>query len=260
MKSWASLALLFSALSAFSAVKCFAADPAKPDAKDQPKIVVAVPLGLPPGKPTKLVLRGLKLDEATEVRVHDPKGTARILGKRKTPLANKEKDDLPRYGDTQVEVEVTLSADWAGASVPFTVVTPAGESPPHLVLIDHEPVLPEKEPNNGFRNAQPVTVGQTIEGVVNPDADVDVYRFDGKEGQQIVLEVLAARHGSPLDSMLTLYDADGRIVAANDDCDGSPDSRIEATLPRTGTYFVALVDADDIGSTANVYRLTIRAK
>jgi hypothetical protein len=31
-------------------------------------------------------------------------------------------------------------------------------------------------------------------------------------------------------------------------------------LPRTGVYFIALVDANDVGSTANVYRLTIREK
>ncbi len=257
MKTFVSLALFFSA---FSAVKCFAAEPAKPDAKDAPKIVVAAPLGLPPGKPTKLLLRGLKLDQATEVRLHDPKGTVKILSKGKAPLANKEKDDLPRYGDTQIEIEATLSADFAGPTVPLTVVTPAGESPPHVLMVDHQPVLPEKEPNNGFHNAQPVQVGQTIEGVVNPNSDVDVFRIDGKEGQQLVLEVFAARYGSPLDSMLTLYDADGRIVAANDDFDGTPDSRIEATLPRSGAYYVSVVDANDIGSTANVYRLVIREK
>ncbi len=243
-----------------AAFALLAAEPAKPDAKDAPKVVVAAPLGLPPGKPTKLLLRGLKLDEATEVRLHDPKGTAKVLSKGKAPLANKEKDDLPRYGDTQIEIEVTLSADYAGPTVPLTVVAPAGESAPHALMVDHEPILPEKEPNNGFRNAQPVQVGQTLEGVINPNSDVDVFRIDGKEGQQLVLEIFAARYGSPLDSMLTLYDADGRIVAANDDSDGTADSRVEATLPRTGTYFISVVDANDVGSTANVYRLAIRAK
>ena len=71
---------------ALAALALLAAEPAKPDAKDAPKIVVAAPLGLPPGKPTKLLLRGLKLDEATEVRLHDPKGTAKILSKGKAPL------------------------------------------------------------------------------------------------------------------------------------------------------------------------------
>jgi hypothetical protein len=245
---------------AVAALTLLAAEPVKPDAKDLPKVIVAEPLGLPPGKPTKLVLRGLKLDEATEVRLHDPKGSARILGKGKAALANKEKDDLPRYGDTRLEIEATLADDFAGPTVSVSVVTPTGESPLHALMVDREPITPEKEPNNGFDKAQPVQVGQTIEGVVNPGGDVDVFRIDGKEGQRLVLEVFAARFGSPLDSLLTLYDADGRIVASNDDSDGTPDSRLEATLPRTGVYFIALVDANDVGSTANVYRLTIREK
>jgi hypothetical protein len=63
-----------------------------------------------------------------------------------------------------------------------------------------------------------------------------------------------------LDSLLTLYDADGRIVASNDDVDGTADSRVEATLPRTGVYYVSVVDANDVGSPSNIYRLVTRAK
>ena len=36
----------------------------------------------------------------------------------------------------------------------FTVVTPAGESEPHKLLVDKTPTIAEKEPNNGFRQAQ----------------------------------------------------------------------------------------------------------
>src|SRR5205823_1473278 len=133
----------------------------------------------------------------------DPKGSARILSKGKAPLANKEKDDLPRYGDTQLEIEATLSADFAGPTVAVSVITPAGESPLHPLIVDREPLVAEKEPNNSFQKAQPVEVGQTIEGAVNPGSDVDVFRIDGKEGQQLVCEVFAARYGSPLDSLLT---------------------------------------------------------
>ena len=247
------------ALVAGLAVLIVAADPKKPE-DNTPKIVVAAPLGLAPGKATKLLVRGLKLDAATEVRLHDPKGTAKILSKGKAPLPNKEKDDVGRYGDTQIEIEATLSADYAGPTATFTVVTPTGESAPHTLLVDHGPIVAVKKPNNGFQKAQPVQLGQTIEGVVNAGSDVDVFRFDGKQGQQVVLEVFAARYGSPLDSLLTLYDADGRIVASNDDVDDTADSRIEAILPATGTYYVSIVDANDVGSPSNIYRLVIRAK
>jgi hypothetical protein len=247
------------ALVAGFAVLVVGAEPKKPDDKT-PKVVMAAPLGLAAGKATKLLVRGLRLDTATEVHLHDPKGTAKILSKGKAPLPNKEKDDVDRYGDTQIEIEATLSADYAGPIVTLTVVTPSGESAPHTLFVDHAPVVAEKKPNNSFQKAQPVQLGQTIEGVVNPASDVGVFRFDGKQGQQVVLEVFAARYGSPLDSLLTLYDAGGRIVASNDDVDGTADSRVEATLPTTGAYYVSVVDANDVGSPSNIYRLVMRAK
>jgi hypothetical protein len=247
------------ALVAGFAVLVIAADPKKPE-DTKPKVVVAAPLGLTPGKATKLLVHGLKLDAATEVHLHDPKGTAKILSKGKAPPPGKDKDAADRYGDTQMEIEATLSADYAGPTVTITVVAPSGESPPHTLFVDHVPVFAEKKPNSSFQKAQPVQLGQTIEGVVNPASDVGVFRFDGKQGQQIVLEIFAARYGSPLDSLLTLYDSEGRIIASNDDVDGTADSRVEATLPANGAYYVSVVDANDVGSPSNVYRLATRVK
>jgi hypothetical protein len=234
-------------------------DPKKPEPKDLPRVVLSVPLGIAPGKEAKLVVRGLKLDEVTEVRFHEPKATVKILNKAKSAPPNKE--DPARLGDSQMEIQATIPADYTGATVEFTVVTPAGESPPHKLLVDHEPVIPEKEPNNGFRQAQPVQLGQTVEGVVSQGLDVDTFRFEGKAGQQVVLEVFAARYGSPLDSLLTLFDADGRILATNDDLDSTTaDSRIEATLPKAGVFYVSLQDANDQDGPHYAYRLSLRAK
>jgi hypothetical protein len=226
------------------------------DAKDAPRVVLAAPLGVVPGTPTRLTVRGLKLDTATAVRFTDPKATAKILNKGKAPLG---KDQTPaQVGDTQLEVEVTLPPGAAGS---FVVVTPAGDSKPHELLVDTTaPVMAEKEPNNGFAQAQPIALPQAVDGRIDQPQDVDVYRFAGKAGQRVVLEVFAARHGSALDSVLTLYDADGRELAANDDADGSADSRLEVTLPRDGTYYVSLLDAHDQGGPTHVYRLVARLK
>jgi len=99
---------------------------------------------------------------------------------------------------------------------------------------------------------------QNVDGVIGQPRDVDVFRLEAKAGQEVVLEVLAARYGSPLDSILTLYNADGQILASNDDHDGSPDSRIVATLPKTGTYYLAVIDANDQGGPAYGYRLVVQ--
>ncbi len=232
----------------------------KPAAKkDAARVVVAVPLGVPAGKSTKVTLRGLKLDAATEVRFRAPKATAKVLSKGKAAVPNMQ--DAQRVGDTQVEVEVTLPADVPEGAAEFTVVTPAGEAAPHKLLVEKAiPVLAEKEPNNGFKQAQPIALPQAVDGTISQNQDVDVYHFEGKAGRRVVLEVLAARHGSALDSFLSLHDADGRLLATNDDSEGSTDSRIELVLPRDGAYFVSVIDANDTGGPAHVYRLLVKEK
>jgi hypothetical protein len=40
----------------------------------------------------------------------------------------------------------------------------------------------------------------------------------------------------------------------------SADSLIGVTLPKSGTYFVSVIDANEQGGPAYVYRLSVRAK
>jgi hypothetical protein len=232
------------------------AQPKKPMPKDQPKVLMATPFGLSPGKTSKLALRGLKLEGAREVRIA-PKGSVKLLKKSKVPVPPQQ--EASRAGDSQVEVEVTLPADLPGETILLTVVTATGTGT-HKVLIDRTPPVVEKEPNNGFKTAQAVKVGQTVEGGIAHGQDVDVYRFEGKAGDKVVVEVLAARLGSALDSFLTVYDANGQIVGTSDDIEGSTDSRLELTLARAGVYYASVIDAHDQGGPAHRYRLVIRAR
>ncbi len=252
--------VFLSALSAFSAVSSLphapAQDKKKPEKKQPPRVTMVIPLGAAPGKTTKLTVRGLKLDGATGLRFTNAKVTAKVVGKGKAAVPDKNPDQV---GDTQVVVEMTLPAGLPGEPLSFVVLTPAGESGPHKLLVETAlPVIAEKEPNDGFKQAQPIRVPQVVDGMISRPKDVDVFRFDGRAGQRLVLEVLAARHGSALDSILTLYDAEGREVAGNDDMPGSVDSRLEVTLPRDGVYYVSLIDAHDQGGPAHVYRLVVR--
>jgi hypothetical protein len=78
------------------------AQPKKPAPKDLPKVLLATPFGVVPGKTSKLMLRGLKLDSAKEVRVV-PKGSVKLLKKSKAPPPPQQ--DAERVGDSVVEVE-----------------------------------------------------------------------------------------------------------------------------------------------------------
>jgi hypothetical protein len=221
--------------------------------KDRAKVLFALPFGAAPGKSSKLTLRGLKLDGVKEVKV--AKGSARLLkaGKAAVPA----QQDAKRVGDSTAEVELTLPADIDGEHAEITLTHADGDAT-HKLLIDKTPPVAEKEPNDGFKQAQRVTVGQTVEGAISRGQDVDVYRFETK-GETVVVEVLAQRLGSALDSFLTVYDGGGQVVASSDDIEGSTDSRLELKL-KEGAYYASVSDAHDQGGPAHPYRLVVRSK
>lgn len=225
-------------------------------------MLLACPLGIAAGATSNIVIRGTLLDGVTEVKFPDSHITAKILSKGKAKLPDKA--DPKALGDTQVEVEVTVPADSAvpaeaaASEAKFVVVCPAGTTPPHALLIAAKGTLVADKKGVGFADAQPLSPGQAIDGAIEHPKQVHVYRIEGRAGQKIVAEVFAARVGSPLDSLLTLYDPRGNIVGSNDDFAGSSDSRLEITLPAAGPYYLSLVDAFDQGGPLHVFRLTLR--
>lgn len=224
-----------------------------------PRIIVAQPLGVVPGKPTKVTLRGVNFDGITAVQCHAPHGRARLLGPPTKALKPSPQQMPLEIGDRQMEIEIMLPADFANPTVAVSLVGPAGAGPPHRLLVDDDtPHVAEKEPNNGFRTAQAVPVPVVIEGRIAHAQDVDVFRFSGKAGQRVRVEVQAARFGSPLDGHLLICDAHGRTLASCAAAPGSPDPALTLALPTDGAYLVCLSDAQDLGSEAHVYRLLIR--
>jgi hypothetical protein len=226
--------------------------------KDQAKALVALPLGISAGTTAKLTIRGLKLDAATAVKAVEPNVAVKLLGKARVGAPNQQ--DVNKVGDTQAEIEITVPADHPGATVSVVFVTPSAETAPLVIVVDQVAALVEKEPNNGFDQAQPLAVGQVVQGSIGGNQDVDVFRVEGKAGQKVTFEVFAARLGSALDSVLTLYDAGGQVLAVNDDHDNTTDSRIDITFPRDGVYYLGLIDAHDQGGPAHVYRLQARPR
>jgi hypothetical protein len=230
----------------------------KKDGKNPPRVIVALPLAIELGKTTKLTLRGLRLDTVTGLQVQEPKSSGRIIGKaRKVPVPNQANPD--QVGDSEIDIEISVGKETPGNVVPFVVIGPGGESTPHrLIVKDDAPIIVEKEPNDGFKQAQAIAIPCVVEGSIGQAQDVDVFRFEGKKGEKLVFEIQANRFGSPLDGMLTLFDADGRIVATADDSPDSLDPTLKATLQHSGAYFISLIDAHDQGGSIWLYRLAAR--
>lgn len=231
--------------------------------KDKPKEpppqpLYALQLAADPGKTTKLTLRGLNLETATELRLGEPKSSGKVLGKgRKTPVSNQMTPQL--VGDTEIDVEVTLPADVPGGIVPLTLVGPGGEGKPITILVNDDTArVPEKEPNDGFKEAMRLTTPVVVVAAFQKPQDADVYRIDGKAGEKYRIEVQAGRFGSPADALVTLYDADGRTVATGEPAADGKDQVLRVTLPRDGGYFVSVLEGFDQGGPMFVYRLAVR--
>ncbi|MBX3450215.1 MAG: PPC domain-containing protein [Planctomycetaceae bacterium] len=133
----------------------------------------------------------------------------------------------------------------------------------YFVVSDTNEFL-EAEPNNVLTAAETVEMPIIVNGRIQADADLDVFRFAGRAGQRIVAAIAAHRldvHGQNrnygvADFSLELLDADGRTLAASEDALGF-DPVIEAVLPAEGSYAVRVQHLNYSGYPEAVYRLSL---
>ncbi len=225
----------------------------KPPAKDAPVVQYSYPLSVTPTAKVTVVLRGQKLDTITEVKSGDAKVTAKLIGKgKKATVPNNYPAN--KLGDSECEVELVFPKEFTPEQVALIVTSPAGTSELYNLVVVAKPTV-EVEPNDSFAQAQPITLPVTLEGTIGKERDVDVFKFEGKKGQTVTFEIVAARLGAPTDALITLYDAAKGIVGIVDDTGDSTDPIFKCTLPRDGTYFITVIDAADLGGPQFGYRL-----
>jgi hypothetical protein len=129
---------------------------------------------------------------------------------------------------------------------------------------DALPRRDEREPNDTGRSALAATMPLVVHGGIDRPGDIDLIKFTGRAGDEIVAEVYARRCGSPLDALLRLGDTKGNVVAWNDDCEDPAsgllthhaDAYLTAKLPANGTYYLQVSDAQRHGGEA--YRYAVR--
>lgn len=176
--------------------------------------------------------------------------------------------DIKMTGWNISGARITAPDRSAGPGV-YPLVTKRNGLTSNLVpfALDTLPECFEREPNNVPASAQNVTLPVMINGRINRPDDRDVYRFQGTAGDIVVAEVYARRLDSPLDSVITLTDSKGVLLALNDDCEDlasglnthHADSYFRANLPRDGAYFVSIGDTTRRGGDEYAYRLRLSA-
>ncbi|MBW3541834.1 MAG: pre-peptidase [Planctomycetes bacterium] len=146
---------------------------------------------------------------------------------------------------------------------PRFVQLPFGDglsNPVELIVSDLPLVREEPQANDAPAAAELVSGPVGINGRIEAEADIDCFAFEAKKGERYSFEVLARRHGSPLDPIIRVLAADGKQLAENDDLRidkrGYPDSLIEFWAPPAdGRYVVEVRDLHLRGGADFVYFL-----
>ena len=109
-----------------------------------------------------------------------------------------------------------------GRTIPIPASAPAGSAiNRRAVALGAYPEALEAEPNDEPAVAQKLAIPATVNGRIwtregsragAARADQDLFRFTARKGQKLVLDVTAQQLGSPLDSVIEVLDADGRVV------------------------------------------------
>lgn len=258
----ASVAVLLAGAFAVSAEDKKPAPPPEP-----PKPILTVPLGLIAGRTNVVQLRGLRLKDADGVSLEGLKASVPVMVTIRKREDVKPPDGVPapKAGDQALELEVVIPAfdpaiELGTNRLIWSVHSTNGLGSLNGIPVFHSDRLVEsREPNNGFRDAQPLKPGQTVRGALEKSGEVDVFRIEGTAGQTLSAEVLASRIGSTLDGILTWYDEGGTLLASNDDAVGA-DPALALKLTKSGPVFLALTYANEKAGKTHGYLLTVEAK
>lgn len=110
---------------------------------------------------------------------------------------------------------------------------------------------------NSVTGDQAQALPVAFNGIIEKEKDVDFYRVSLKKGQQVTFRCYARSMGSPLDSVINVYNAaDKKHIQGNDDQAGS-DSIVLLNVPADGDYFVRVRDHRNRAGGDYVYRLEV---
>ncbi len=157
-------------------------------------------------------------------------------------------DDVLAYG-TPFNDALNSIAWWQSPSSGRYYVTIGGvKTGSYTLTISLSDIIDDH--GNDFNSATAITVGESKEGAVDYEGDVDLFVFDTAAGE--VYEIILSL-GSLTDSRVGLWDSQQFLLASNDDYDDTLASRVVVDAPRSGgSYYVGTA-----GTGTGSYTLTI---
>ncbi|QNN24733.1 peptidase [Planctomycetales bacterium ZRK34] len=208
-----------------------------------PEVNDVSPCGVQRGTITELTFRGGNLDGPLEVVLYDPGVTV---------------TKLEGVDGKHVKATIQVAPDCKLGEQRLRLRTKTGLSFLHTFFVGPYPTVEEKEPNSSFDEPQKVTLGSTVEGVVDNE-DLDYYLVEAKKGQRISVEVEAIRLGRQLlDPYVAILDARRfELASADDTALLKQDAFCSAIAPADGVYTVLVRDSAYGGGKRDHYRVHI---
>src|SRR5207249_1562570 len=174
----------------------------------KPELARAEPRAIQRGLETRIKLAGSHLLNLSQRKLHHAKLTGELLS-----------DPDPK--STEAWIKRKAASDLARGTYELSVEGPGGESGKLKVYVDDIPQVFEADTKSGTNTlaSQPVSFW----GTLDPMGAIDELDFDAKTGQTLVFDLAAKSLGSKADAVLTLMDSDGKVLASNNDFDGTSD-------------------------------------
>ena len=143
--------------------------------------------------------------------------------------------------------------DWRAPSSDayYVVVSAYDDSTGSYTLTVEAVDVTDDYPNSPDVALRALTPGQSIEGTIDYEYDVDLFSFSADAGESYRIDVAL---GTLVDSVLTIYDADGWEVAYNDDYGGGSASRVVWDVYDDGIYYIEVSGYD---SATGAYVLSV---
>lgn len=196
------------------------------------------PNGVRRGQPATFTFDGLNISRAEAVDFDDPAitGTVKAGANANQAMVTAEVGDGARIGIHRAFLRTPLGTT---GSVTFAV---GG--------------WPEvKEQAAGSAPEKPVGLPATFVGTIARAGERDPFRFHAEAGQEVVFQVVAGEIRSRLQSVLTLSDARGTVLAEQDGDGGSPDAVLTYRFAEGGDYVIQVRDFENAAGGDVTYRL-----
>src|SRR5262249_13476548 len=145
----------------------------------------------------------------------------------------------------RVEVEAVLGPQARVGTHRVFLATPQGATGALTFAVGAWPEVAEKEPNDDPAKAPQVELPATVTGAMDRVGDVDCFRFEARAGQELLFEAMTGAIRSRLAPVLSLLDAEGRVLVDGREARDRPENVLSYRFPADGTYCIRIADGEN---------------